>query len=906
MKRVDGQIKNADNNICENISRASKTDSNFFSQNILSQSRVLVEHVALKVYIASLGEVDIDDTLDNIRKAIIYVKSRSDTRFIGKFHKRLQISKSHYTDNEDSSGRLMLGYYKYFLQLKQFMKETFDIEILDGIDKFPIDTDPNLTAYYQKIVNAIDGSSSIAEDKRYNDRYYVRKTKPFFVGGKIYYEVTFTIANDYASKFDRVIAFSQQEVLQNYAVRLTIKNSSIDILNKRMPILIISRWQVAIRPCEFDRFADIFGGHEKFNDRTTEAKNLMKFLTLNNMDLTELVTSTDSFYKNAKSQILLATKTTRFFNLLDISRELIIKNKSGSNVLRYLLFIMNNKVMKQQYYWQEPCNKLSELYLKYGCIPFDQMPFVSSLINHNPKIIDLFDCIEMSGREHELLARFIRNNTENNNMLYTPRTDLDGFGNIDALIKKYNSLLYYKHASRRLEEYNGYIFIKEYEDDAHFIVNRLCKLSKSGLTNYQSSVEAWLKSTSYTIDDEKKKEALKKIFNNSEVGLIYGAAGTGKSTMINHIAQFFSDKDIVYLANTNPAVENLRRKVSLAKKSAMTIAKFLSNKNNDIRYDIIVIDECSTVSNRDMRAILEKAEFKLIVLVGDIFQIESIIFGNWFSIIKSFIPQTAVFELTSPYRSSNKYLLDLWDKVRNLDDSILEYLVRGNYSAKLDNTIFEHSNSDEIILCLNYDGLYGINNINRFLQENNPNPAVRWSAHTYKVGDPILFNESERFVPVIYNNLKGRINHIETYSDKICFDIEVDKIINELDAEWQDFELLPNVSNNKSTIRFFVDKLPSTDEDDSSSLKSIVPFQVAYSVSIHKAQGLEYDYVKVVVADEVDELITHGIFYTAVTRAKNSLKIYWTPEVEKKVLENLKLKDNKRDVALLKSKYCIN
>lgn len=58
------------------------------------------------------------------------------------------------------------------------------------------------------------------------------------------------------------------------------------------------------------------------------------------------------------------------------------------------------------------------------------------------------------------------------------------------------------------------------------------------------------------------------------------------------------------------------------------------------------IDECSTVSNSDMRQVLEKANFKLLVLVGDVYQIESIYFGNWFSIARKFVPATSVFELT--------------------------------------------------------------------------------------------------------------------------------------------------------------------------------------------------------------------------------------------------------------------
>jgi ATP-dependent exoDNAse (exonuclease V) alpha subunit len=74
-------------------------------------------------------------------------------------------------------------------------------------------------------------------------------------------------------------------------------------------------------------------------------------------------------------------------------------------------------------------------------------------------------------------------------------------------------------------------------------------------------------------------------------------------------------------------------------------------------------------------------------------------------------------------------------------------------------------------------------------------------------------------------------------------------------------------------------------------------------VSIHKAQGLEYSSVKIVITDEIEEAVTHNVFYTAITRAMDTLKIYWTPEVEKKILSSLEHKINRRDVALLSAKY---
>ncbi len=108
--------------------------------------------------------------------------------------------------------------------------------------------------------------------------------------------------------------------------------------------------------------------------------------------------------------------------------------------------------------------------------------------------------------------------------------------------------------------------------------------------------------------------------------------------------------------------------------------------------------------------------------------------------------------------------------------------------------------------------------------------------------------------------------------------------------------------NKKSIIRFSISKLISTDEDADSSIH-IVPFNVSYAISIHKAQGLEFDSVKVIITDEVEELITHNIFYTAITRSKNNLKIYWSAEVQNKILKSFKNKNINKDISVFLSKH---
>ncbi|MBU3820734.1 ATP-dependent RecD-like DNA helicase [Flavobacteriaceae bacterium XHP0103] len=899
MNEVTSHIINIDKAICKNIEKFDAEERGLLSQNILSQLRNFVEHIGLKI-LEDVQNTELSNDYANIQDAIEYIKARGDLKFLSRFHKLLQITASHYTLNEESSERLLLKYYEYLIKIKSFLKDSFNLEVLHNLEEFPIQTDSNLKEYYEKISHLINLPKESRVKSDYKDRYYIQKIKPFFINGGIYYEVTFKRANDYTSKFDRIIAFTNIDILGNYAVKLSISMDYIEILDKRMPIKIIDEWEVSIRPCEIDNFAKIFGISSKISSGK-ESYELMKYLTSSGLNLIEVINLNDWYYNYVKKTVTEKARVSRIFKLLDKCREMSKNKSDGSNVIRYLLLRLNNKIIKKQYN-HASCELLSNLKLEYGCIPFDQMPFNSALINHNPKLSDLFASINTDDRKHEILARHIKNNTEQKGQLYTKISEIENFENIEELIDEWNDNLYWKHKNRRIEIYKKHAFIKGYEADTYSIIEKLKEVSSDGIKNYKNSIESWLQSTSYGIDCDEKKLALKNLFEHSKVALIYGAAGTGKSTMINHISNFFDKESKLYLANTNPAVDNLKRNIKVANCTFKTITKFSWSHDNE--YDILIIDECSTVSNSDMLKILNKAKFRLLILVGDVFQIESILFGNWFTLIKYFIPESSVFELEKPYRSNNQNLLRLWQRVRNIEDSILETLTKNQYSTTLDNSIFQSTEDDEIILCLNYDGLYGINNINSFLQSSNNNQAFVWGTHTYKVNDPIIFNESGRFSPLIYNNLKGRIFGIELLEDKIQFDIEVFLVLNEFDTEWYDFELLDNAESGYSVIRFKVDKYKSTDEDDDDS-SNIIPFQVAYAVSIHKAQGLEYNSVKIVITDEVEEMISHNIFYTAITRAKEKLKIYWTPESEKKILGSFKTKFNRKDYSLLKKKYSL-
>ncbi len=752
--------------------------------------------------------------------------------------------------------------------------------------------------FTKKIKNHFKPSSS------QSNRYYIQKIKPLFVNENIYYEVTVTPANDYASKFDRIIAFSKFEIIDNYSVNLTLEHDDIQMLGKTMPILIITAWNVSIRNCEYSNFSKIVTGHE-LSISNGERMGLENYMTKTGFNLVDIVSFSDERFNKTKSSITHRAKVNRFFDVLDKCRNIIKNKKPGTNMLRYLLYHMKNTVIKNQFF-QEENQKLSNLHLKYGCIPFDNMPFVNFPMNHIPRIGDLFLCLSSDDRKHELLARLVRNNAELKGQLFTTVTEITGFTDIPNLVQRYNTALWpgHRNASKLVIE-NGQIFINGYKEDCCNIIKNLKKLATSGIKNYSNSMAEWLDNPNNGVDCDEKKEALLHMFEQSKVAFIYGSAGTGKSTLINHIAHFFSERSKLFLAQTNPAVDNLKRRVTASNSNFMTITKFNETSSIRTKYDLLVIDECSTVSNREMKKLLSKASYNLLVLVGDSCQISSIRFGNWFSIAKAFVPSTSVSELMTPFRSNDTGLLTLWKRVRNMDGAILEALIRNNYSVTLDASIFDQASENEIILCLNYDGLYGINNINRFLQESNPSPAVVWGVQIFKINDPILFNESKKLGSSIYNNMKGRIVDIEileqgTPAERIKFDVAIDRVINETETWGADFELLDNAGDGNCVIRFCVNKLKSTDEDDNSS-SDVVPFQIAYAVSIHKSQGLEYKSVKIVITDEVDELITHNIFYTAITRAQQNLKIYWTPEVENKVLSSIQPMIYTKDLGLLRN-----
>ena len=294
MLRIDKAILDENGVICDNIAQLGAGDRGLLSQNILAQILNFVEYIAIKAY-SNGQDVNPNDYDLNVA-ALKDMQHRGDLRFLYRFHEMLQKSVSHYTVDKDGSERLMLKYYEHLLKIQLYLKQTFNLDVLENISDFPLNTDTELSDYYKKIAERVESPSAHSYPVTYNDRYYVQKVKPFFVRQKIYYEITFTAANANASKFDRVIAFTQHEIVDNYAVKFSIHNDMIRIFDKDMSIRVIDGYEVSICPCEWDNLSEIFGPRVKHSTNSNEYRELMRYLSTVRMSLTELVSGDQDYY----------------------------------------------------------------------------------------------------------------------------------------------------------------------------------------------------------------------------------------------------------------------------------------------------------------------------------------------------------------------------------------------------------------------------------------------------------------------------------------------------------------------------------------------------------------------------------------------------------------------------------
>lgn len=876
-------------------------DKGFLSQNILSQLRNLTEDVAILINNRENNK-DLDTQYDNIFPSLTFLKGKSKYKFILDFYDFLKGTSSHYTPSEDGAEKLVAYYFRYICLIKKLLHADYNIEIIKNIDKFPIYDDKSMKENYDLICKVVENEKD-SPSKFIKGKFYVQKVNTIYSNGDIYYEITLSKATDYQNKFEHITLYSKKYIPDNYSVNVSVLDKEVNLNIGKSKIKIINDYKVAIRICELKNLFLFLGENKQFGDSYREYRNLMTYLTDSQNTITNILCMGMEDYIEIKRQLQNGAENHYITEMLDKMRDIIINNRKGHNILRYLTTSMENIVIRDQK--GDTTNFVfQDLYILPQSGMFDSMPYAMALYKHNISWQHLIKAIDMYNKEEELLYNFIKRNIESENKLYTPTQEINYFENIPYLINKFNKrLLSIKSRSTDLLKLeNGMIYIDSYEKDTIEIISLIKDYSKTYSEDLKNAIDTYRLFESLSDISKDKEEILQKIFKTSSVAFIYGPAGTGKTKMIEILSTVFRNYNKCFLANTNTAVTNLKTRIGNIENSAfLTISNY--TRNNLTECDILFIDECSMVSNKDMIKILKKQKYQAIILVGDIYQIESIKYGNWFQFCNKYFNDDIVYNLKDTHRTSDIDLMELWESVRYNNKKAINILSNQEYTQPLSKEIFDKTSSDEVILCLNYDGIYGINNINRVKQQLNQSKEYNFGIDTYKVGDPVLFNDCPRFNNFLYNNLKGIIKEIEEDKENNCmwFTIEVDKdSINEFFRPF-DVEILESEILGKVNIRFKVNEYIDK-EDDENEYDHIIPFNLSYAISIHKAQGLEYDSVKIVITSNIEDRITKNIFYTAITRAKSKLKIYWSSDSQTKIFDNFDKRENSKDLAILRQK----
>ena len=875
-------------NRCENISDAIETG------NLLNQSRdkisrkILTELNDLCRGTILLNALRFYETT-NLRVAWEIALLDIETKFLATFLQGLRYIGLRVPEDGQYE-RLMLKYYNFLWKIRDYLKKVYGIYVLSNLECFPKKPNKEDEEYNKLLAVAIEKVVDTRNLIKHN-RYYVQKKTAFYVGEERYFEITLQLADKYATKYNRVTVYSKKDISTNYSVQIGCVETDILLWENISKIRVVTDWRVSIEPATLNKLAKILRCNIRISEKYGEYGTLMQFLTNSGINLLDFIDVDSVKFNNSLKKIYENTNTSYYKDvLLKLYNSFGQKsNTFGKYVIRYAIIQLREDLLEELI----PENSgdaldSMDVYLSKGCYPFIKNPILYNLPNKktNSKTVSN-DVLRAIGSNHisEFLP-YIRMKylIDTTGELYFRKEDIENL-ELGQTIDIYNKKITYYDKSKgcELKEIDNYVYLDEYVENTTKILKQLIEVAGSGNNGQREVNQSFISQIDTQNIDNTKIEALKKVFVDSKVLMIYGAAGTGKTTLMDYISAMMDNCSKLFLTKTHTALENMKRRI----KSPGLIHEFMgidgfikSSANSD--YDVIFVDECSTIDNRSMVKLLEKiGKDVLLVLAGDIYQIESIDFGNWFFYAKEILPQKAIIELDNTWRTDEPTIKDLWEEVRFLKPIITEKLViDGPFSKDIGKNIFTQRIKDEVVLCLNYDGKFGLNSINSYFQDANPaQKAYYWYEWKYKIGDPILFNENKRF-PMLYNNLKGVIVDIQNEFNGIKFVIDIPIILTAVNVRGTDLEIVSHTENSTRISFSVYENNDNKTEDDYEvgRMKSIIPFQLAYAVSIHKAQGLEYDSVKIVIPQSNSERISHGIFYTAITRAKKKLRIYWSAD----------------------------
>lgn len=384
--------------------------------------------------------------------------------------------------------------------------------------------------------------------------------------------------------------------------------------------------------------------------------------------------------------------------------------------------------------------------------------------------------------------------------------------------------------------------------------------------------------------------------------VLTGGPGTGKTTTINTMIQFFvrEHMDILLAAPTGRAAKRMTEATGY---EAQTIHRLLEvngnpddegsvngfgrNRENPLETDVLIIDEMSMVDLPLMHALLSAVvPGTRLILVGDVNQLPSVGPG---SVLKDIIASGCfpVVTLTKIFRQAgesdivvNAHKINAGRQVQ-LDNKSMDFFFLKRQDADVIISViitliqkklpkYVHADQSEIqVMTPTRKGLLGVERLNVILQRylNPPDPKKAekdLGNKLFRVGDKVM---------QIKNNYQLEWEVCTKYG------LTVDSGTGIFNG---DMGIVASINEYDETLEVKYDEGRRVQY----SFEMLDELELAYAITVHKSQGSEYPAVIIPLLPGPRLLYNRNLLYTAVTRAKKCLTIVGSDETFQEMIQN--------------------